>query len=228
MIAWDARSGAERFERHPPGQARALALTPDSRTLLVATARRRRAHVGRAHRPRARAGDQGHVRGGVPARRLSRRPAARHGRLGRRDATLWDLRTHERVGDHFPKVPGLIPQVAFEPNGRLLITELGSASEWPVDRPTLQRFACRVAGRSLSRGRVARRAAQPALPARLPVRRPGRRSRPPSTAPSGTSAGPSTSASRWPPRRGVTRGTCAQEPCGFQGFRPVEGPERND
>ena len=67
------------------------------------------------------------------------------------EATLWDLRTHERVGDHFPKVPGLVPQVAFEPNGRLLITELGSASEWPVDRPTLQRFACRVAGRSLSR-----------------------------------------------------------------------------
>ena len=65
-------------------------------------------------------------------------------------ATLWDLRTHERLGDHFPEVPGVIPQVAFEPNGRLLITELGSASEWPVDRPTLQRFACRVAGRSLS------------------------------------------------------------------------------
>ena len=65
-------------------------------------------------------------------------------------ATLWDLRTHERLGNSFPEVPGVAPQVAFEPNGRLLITELGSASEWPVDRPTLQRFACRVAGRSLS------------------------------------------------------------------------------
>ena len=83
-------------------------------------------------------------------------PVARDGRLlaaadWTGEATLWDLRTHERVGDHFPKVPGLVPQVAFEPNGRLLLTELGSASEWPVDRPTLQRFACRVAGRSLSR-----------------------------------------------------------------------------
>ena len=47
------------------------------------------------------------------------------------NATLWDLRTHERVGDAFPKVPGLVPQVAFEPNGRLLLTELTTASEGP-------------------------------------------------------------------------------------------------
>ena len=38
MIAWDARSGAERFERHPRGQARTLAVANDSRTLLVGTA----------------------------------------------------------------------------------------------------------------------------------------------------------------------------------------------
>jgi hypothetical protein len=61
------------------------------------------------------------------------------------------MRTHERVGDHFPEVPGVSPNVAFEPNGRLLTTDVGAASEWPVDRSTLQRFACRVAGRSLSR-----------------------------------------------------------------------------
>ena len=41
--------------------------------------------------------------------------------------------------------------MAFEPGGRLLITELGSAIEWPLDRPTLQRFACQVAGRDLTR-----------------------------------------------------------------------------
>ena len=41
--------------------------------------------------------------------------------------------------------------MAFEPSGRLLITELGSAIEWPLDRPTLQRFACQVAGRDLTR-----------------------------------------------------------------------------
>ena len=37
MIAWDARSGAERFERHPSAEARTFALAPDSRTLLVGT-----------------------------------------------------------------------------------------------------------------------------------------------------------------------------------------------
>lgn len=41
--------------------------------------------------------------------------------------------------------------MAFEPGGRLLITELDSAILWPLDRPTLQRFACRVAGRNLTR-----------------------------------------------------------------------------
>ena len=37
VIAWDARSGAERFERHPSAEARTFALAPDSRTLLVGT-----------------------------------------------------------------------------------------------------------------------------------------------------------------------------------------------
>jgi hypothetical protein len=68
-------------------------------------------------------------------------------------ATVWDAGSRTRLGDAFPggEGQGLIPQVAFEPNGRLLITELGRAVEWPVDRPTLQRFACQVAGRDLTR-----------------------------------------------------------------------------
>ena len=66
-------------------------------------------------------------------------------------ATVWDVRSRTRVGDEFPVVKGVIPAVAFEPSGRLLITELVSAIEWPLDRPTLQRFACQVAGRDLTR-----------------------------------------------------------------------------
>ena len=68
-----------------------------------------------------------------------------------RTATVWDVRSRTRVGDAFPVAKGLVPSVAFEPSGRLLITELGSAIEWPLDRPTLQRFACQVAGRDLTR-----------------------------------------------------------------------------
>ena len=66
-------------------------------------------------------------------------------------AKVWDVRSRTRVGDAFPVAKGLIPAVAFEPSGRLLITELVSAIEWPLDRPTMQRFACRVAGRDLTR-----------------------------------------------------------------------------
>jgi WD40 repeat protein/class 3 adenylate cyclase/tRNA A-37 threonylcarbamoyl transferase component Bud32/energy-coupling factor transporter ATP-binding protein EcfA2 len=150
VAAWDARTGAERFERHPPGQARPLALAPDSQTLLVAT------QDGAVHTWDARTGRERAPAIKVTSAAVLQLAVSPDGRLlatsdWAAHATLWDLRTHERVGDHFPEVPGLIPQVAFEPNGRLLITELGSASEWPVDRPTLQRFACRVAGRSLSR-----------------------------------------------------------------------------
>ncbi len=65
--------------------------------------------------------------------------------------TLWDLRSRRRVGDKFQPPPDVIPQVAFEPNGRLLMTENGHAIEWPVDRPTLQRRACQIAGRDLTR-----------------------------------------------------------------------------
>jgi len=43
------------------------------------------------------------------------------------------------------------PRRGFEPSGRLLITELESAIEWPLDRPTLQRSACQIAGRDLTR-----------------------------------------------------------------------------
>ena len=37
VIAWDARSGAERFESHPSAEARTFALAPGSRRLLVGT-----------------------------------------------------------------------------------------------------------------------------------------------------------------------------------------------
>lgn len=55
-------------------------------------------------------------------------------------ATVWEIRSRTRVGNAFPVGHGLIPQVAFEPSGRLLITELGSTLEWPLDR----RHACAI------------------------------------------------------------------------------------
>jgi hypothetical protein len=66
-------------------------------------------------------------------------------------ATVWDIRTRKRLGGAFPSPKFWVPAVAFEPSGRLLITEPVGAVEWPLDRASLQRFACRVAGRSLTR-----------------------------------------------------------------------------
>jgi len=150
LIAWDARSGAGRFERHPSAEVRTFALAPDSRTLLVGTGEGSvltlDARTGREREPaiEVTSADMAQIAVSPDGQLLATSDWAA-------EATLWDLRTHERFGDRFAKIPGWVPQVAFEPNGRLLLTEGGSASEWPVDRPTLQRFACRVAGRSLSR-----------------------------------------------------------------------------
>ena len=66
-------------------------------------------------------------------------------------AAVWDLRTRTRLGESFKVAKGLVPAVAFKPDGRLIVGELVSAIEWPLDRPTLQRFACRVAGRDFTR-----------------------------------------------------------------------------
>jgi hypothetical protein len=64
--------------------------------------------------------------------------------------SLWDVDTHRRVGNGFPREEGWLPDIAFEPNGRLLIFQLNAIIEWPTDRPTLQRFACHAAGRELT------------------------------------------------------------------------------
>jgi WD40 repeat protein len=150
VAAWDARTGAPRFERTQEDHMTALAPLPDSRTLLV--------------------GDEDGVVGLWDARTGKPMGAPRTAAAGgvaqiavspdgRRfvvadfagSAKLWDVATLERVGDEFPVSDGIIPAVAFASRGRLVITEPGSATVWPTDRPTLQRFACQVAGRNLTR-----------------------------------------------------------------------------
>ena len=65
--------------------------------------------------------------------------------------TLWDVRSRKRVGDGFPRTVGWFPGVAFTPSGRLLLFEPTTVVEWPTDTRTLQRSACRIAGRDLTR-----------------------------------------------------------------------------
>jgi WD40 repeat protein len=145
-VGWDARSGAPLFDV----PATAFATSPDSKVIAAGTddgyVTFVDAHSGRRRGPATK------VTGATLAQ-LSISPDGQLLAAGAFDgtATVWHLPSRSRLGDAFPVAKGLIPQVAFEPSGRLLITELGSALEWPLDRPTLQRYACQVAGRDLTR-----------------------------------------------------------------------------
>jgi WD40 repeat protein len=145
-VGWDARSGAQLFDV----PAAAFTLSPDSRTIVAGTDDGRvsffGAHDGRRRGPASKMA-------GASILQLSVSPDGRLLAVSAQDATatVWEIRSRTRVGSAFPVAHGLVPQVAFEPSGRLLITELGSSLEWPLDRPTLQRFACQVAGRDLTR-----------------------------------------------------------------------------
>jgi WD40 repeat protein len=147
-VAWDARSGAQLFDV----PAATFAVSPDSRMVAAGTDDGHvlflDAHSGK------RLGPAFKVAGGQIAQ-LAISPDGRLLAVSAFDgtATVWDVESRARLGDAFPvgEGQGLIPQVVFEPSGRLLITELGRAVEWPLDRPTLQRFACQVAGRDLTR-----------------------------------------------------------------------------
>jgi WD40 repeat protein/tRNA A-37 threonylcarbamoyl transferase component Bud32 len=147
VFAWDARSGDQRLRAD---RAHTFALAPDSRVVAAgSTGGQVRLWDLRTGRPRG------------PATRVARSDAHQlaispNGRLlavGAFDgtATVWDLRTRTRVGESFTILKGLGPAVAFKPDGRLIVGENVSAIEWPLDRPTLQRFACQVAGRDITR-----------------------------------------------------------------------------
>jgi len=152
VTAWDAHTGALLFDRTPPVLATAFAAAPVGQTLVIGT------QDGRVVPWDARSGEQ---RGpatkvaGTPVVQVALSPDGQLFAAAARDGTttLWNARSRKRVGDKFPVAPGVIPGVAFEPSGRLMITDsLSGWTEWPVDRPTLQRFACAVAGRDMTRG----------------------------------------------------------------------------
>jgi len=149
LAGWDARSGAPRFHRTVAQKATTFAFSPDARTLAVGT------ETGHLIVLDARSGKQRGTATKVAGSPIVQVAVSPGGQLvavspANPGVTLWDLRSRRRVGDRFQPPPDAIPNVAFEPNGRLLMTEGGRAIEWPVDRPTLQRSACRIAGRDLT------------------------------------------------------------------------------
>ena len=80
-VGWDARSGAQLFERP---RHRRFALSPDSRVIAAGTDDGHVIFFGRPHRQASRRGDQGGGCDDRPARHLARRTAARRRRARRR------------------------------------------------------------------------------------------------------------------------------------------------
>jgi len=147
VFAWDARSGDQRLRAD---RAHTFALAPDSRVVAAGSTRGWvRLWDLRTGRPRGAATRVART----DARQIAISPNGRLLAVGAYDgtATVWDLRTRTRVGQSFTILKGLAPAVAFKPDGRLIVGENVSAVEWPLDRPTLQRFACQVAGRDITR-----------------------------------------------------------------------------
>jgi WD40 repeat protein len=150
VVAWDPRSGEQRLRVPTSEQANTFALSPDSQVVAAGSSDGRvRLWDLRTGRPRGAA-----IK--VAEASLAQLAISPDGRLLAASAmngtaAVWDLRSRTRLGDSFPVVKGLAPQLAFKPDGRLIVGEFVSAIEWPLDRPTLQRFACQVAGRDITR-----------------------------------------------------------------------------
>jgi WD40 repeat protein len=147
VSGWDARSGTLRFQHAVTEHHPAFAISPRDGTLAVGTKDGRvlwwDAHTGRSLRAPTKATSS-------EVYQLAFSPDGRLLAVNSDSVVLWDVDTRKPVGSGFPGVKGWNPGIAFEPNGRLLIFQVAATIEWPTDRPTLQRSACRIAGRDLT------------------------------------------------------------------------------
>jgi WD40 repeat protein len=150
LVAWDARTGRQLFSGGAGVDAAAFDLAPDPRLLGVGT------EGGKFLLLDARSGKQTappiQVATGAIAQ-VSFSPDDRRFVVSSNDhtASVWDLGSRMRLGNAFGPYPGTVPAAMFEPNGHLLINLLSNAIELPTDVNTWERFACRVAGRDLTR-----------------------------------------------------------------------------
>jgi WD40 repeat protein/class 3 adenylate cyclase/tRNA A-37 threonylcarbamoyl transferase component Bud32 len=150
LLAWDARTGRRLFSLGNPVDAEAFDVAPHSRLLGVGTGGGTflllDASSGKRIVPPIRV-----ATGGIST--VSFAPDGRSFAVSSDDHTVsvWDLRSRSRLGNAFGPYLGTVPDAVFEPNGRLLINLLSNAIEWPTDVRTWERFACKAAGRDLTR-----------------------------------------------------------------------------
>jgi WD40 repeat protein len=150
VMAWDAASGDPLWDEPIAEQPSSFTIAPDSTLVAVGTA------DGRVQLWDLRTGDPRGPATKVAGAIVTQVAMSRDGGLLAAaafdaTATVWDLDSRTRIGEAFPIVRGTIPAVAFEPSGRLIVGELWTAIEWPLDRRSLQDFACQVAGRAMTR-----------------------------------------------------------------------------
>jgi len=150
LVAWNTQTGRQLFRRGSSLGGQAFDVAHDSRRLAVGTAGG--AFVVLDARTGGTIGAPIQAAGG-PVSGVSFSPDDRSVAVSSDDHTtsVWDLRTRSRVGNPFGPYPGTVPATFFTPDGHLLVGLLSSAIEWPMDTRSWERFACRVAGRDLTR-----------------------------------------------------------------------------
>jgi len=150
LLGWDARTGRQLFSLGDGTGAEAFDVAPNRDVVDVGTA------GGKFLQLDASSGKPVSAPLQVAAGEISQMSLSPDGRSlvvssDDHTASIWDLRSRSRLGDAFGPYQGTVPAVAFEPDGRVLIDLLSNAVQWPTDVRTWERFACRAAGRGLTR-----------------------------------------------------------------------------
>jgi WD40 repeat protein len=168
LVAWDARTGRQLFKLGDRASVSTFDIAPGSDLIGVGTADGQVLLLDpRTGKPTA---SPIQVASGAIAQ-SSFSPDGRSFAVSSTDHTVsvWDLPARARLGDTFGPYPGIVPAVLFESSGRLLIELASSAVEWPMDVNTWVHFACRMAGRNLTRAEwhsvLPNRAYRPTCPA---------------------------------------------------------------
>jgi WD40 repeat protein len=150
VAVWNARTGARLLQRSLADHTTAIAFSPDSRSLGLGTASGQLLFWN-ARTGAPRAAPLHAANGNIESVSFSPDGSLVAAGAYDRTSTVWNVRSHQQIGNTFPEHVAAAPVVVFEPNGRLLVDYLSDAEEWPMDVGTWERFACQVAGRDLTR-----------------------------------------------------------------------------